>query len=110
MQPDDDMYQIFEIKIKFQNEDSGSGILDLGWSVNGNEFMKMNDEYVMLLLNLNKKTLRCLITDIFVLEEEEWKKEDYPNREKIIENALEEIKNLFLNAEIESVERKIKRV
>ena len=86
-------------------------ILDLGWSVNGDEFMKMDEEYdVMYLLNLNEKTLRCLIIDIFVLEEEEWKKEDYPDREKIIRNALEEIKKLSLYAKVESVERKIKRV
>ena len=86
-------------------------ILELGWSVNGNEFMKMDEEYdVMYLLNLNEKTLRCLIMDIFVLEEEEWKKEDYPDREKIISNALEEIKKLSPDVEVETVERKIKRV
>ncbi|MGD0994503.1 MAG: hypothetical protein ABR909_03145 [Candidatus Bathyarchaeia archaeon] len=106
------MYQIFEITLKPKEIDLEKNldkINKLNWHSNGRLLVKDDDglRYILDLSSLKLK-LKCVMTELFPIEEGKWLPEDYPSREEIVNTAITELKKLPFNLEINEICRIIK--
>jgi hypothetical protein len=53
-------------------------------------------------------SLKCLVGELFVIEEGEWSPPDYPAREEVVNMAIRELGKLPFNFEVVEVERVVK--
>jgi hypothetical protein len=109
------MQQIFEIKLKNKKIDIKKHLdefIELNWSVDNSGFSKVDEEHdVVYVLDIkNSFSLKCLIGDLFPLDEEEWAGEDYEGREQLVKSAMAEIEKLPFNFEIDSIVRRVRHV
>jgi hypothetical protein len=104
------MYQIFEVKFKpakIDLRDKLDEVNKLNWHLNGEKLIKYDDglQYV---LDLSNFSLKCLVGELFVIEEGEWSPMDHPAREEVISMAIRELGKLPFNFEVVEVERVVK--
>jgi hypothetical protein len=59
-------------------------------------------------LDLSHFGVKCLVNELFPIEEGEWLPEDYPGREEIIKTVITELKKLPFNLEIDEIQRTVK--
>jgi len=109
------MQQLFEIKLKVKRIDAEKHLNEffkLGWSRDNGSFRKMDEKHdVVYVLDIKTSfSLRCLISDLFPLDEEEWEGEDYEGREQFVKSAIAEIEKLPFEFEIDSIVRRVRRV
>ena len=109
------MQQLFEIKLKVKRIDAEKHLNEffkLGWSRDSSGFRKMDEKHdVVYILDIKTSfSLRCLIGDLFPLDEEEWAGEDYEGREQLVESAIAEIEKLPFKFEIDSIVRRVRHV
>jgi hypothetical protein len=104
------MYRIFEVKFKPAKIDL-RGRLDevnkLNWHLEGGKLIK-NDDGLQYVLDLSNFSLRCLVGELFVIEEGEWSPLDYPAREEVVNTTIKELGKLPFNFEVVEVERVVK--
>jgi len=104
------MYQLFEITLKPKEidlEKNLDGINKLSWHSNGRILAK-DDDGLQYVLDLSSLKLKCVMTELFPIEEGEWLPKDNPSREEIVNTALTELKKLPLDLEINEIWRTIK--
>ena len=103
------MYEIFEIKLKPKEIDlrKPERIDRLNWYSNGGNLVK-NDNGLQYILDLSNLRIKCLIGELFPLQEGEWSPEDYPGREEIIKTVVAELKKLPFDLEIDEIQRVVK--
>jgi hypothetical protein len=104
------MYQIFEVKLKpakIDLRDKLDEVNKLNWHLNGEKLIKYDDglQYV---LDFSNFSLRCLVGELFVIEEGEWSPLDYTTREEVVNMAIKELGKLPFNFEVVEVERVVK--
>jgi hypothetical protein len=104
------MYQIFEVKLKPAKIDLRNRLDEvnkLNWHLEGEKLIKYDDglQYV---LDLSNFSLRCLVGELFVIEEGEWSPMDHPAREEVVNMAIKELGKLPFNFEVVEVERVVK--
>jgi len=104
------MYQIFEIKLKPKEIDLRRKLDEvnrLNWHLNCGRLVKSDDglEYV---LDFSNFRLKCLVSNLFPVEEGEWSPSDYPSREEIVNAAIKELEKLPFNLEVVEVKRLVK--
>jgi len=101
------MYRIFEIKLKTSKidlEENLDKIRRLNWHSNGPILVK-DDNGIQYILDLTSLKLKCVIGELFPLEESEWLPEDWPSREELINTAIAQLRKLPFNLAIEEVWR-----
>jgi len=104
------MYQIFEIKLKPKEIDwrqKLDKINKLNWYSNGGNLVK-TDDGLQYILDLSNLRIRCLISELFPLEEGKWSPEDYPAREEMIKAMVTELEKLPFSLEIDEIRRIVK--
>jgi hypothetical protein len=104
------MYQIFEVKLKPAKIDLRSRLDEvnkLNWYQEDEKLIKYDDglQYV---LDLSDFSLRCLVGELFVIEEGEWTPMDHPAREEVVNTAIKELGKLPFNFEVVEVKRVVK--
>ena len=109
------MQQLFDIKLKVKRIDVEKHLdefFKLGWSRDNNGFRKVDEKHdVVYILDIKTSfSLRCLIGDLFPLDEEEWSGEDYEGREQFVKSAIAEIEKLPFKFEINSIVRRVRHV
>jgi hypothetical protein len=103
------VYEIFEIKLRPKENDVQKKLdqaAKLGWHINGMNLVKV-DGGLQYVLDLSHFNVRCLVGELFPIEEGEWSPEDYPAREGIIRTVMSEL-GAFLNVEIDEIRRIVK--
>ena len=104
------MYQIFEVKLKPAKIDLRNRLAEvnkLNWHLEGGKLIK-NDDGLQYVLDLSNFSLRCLVGELFVLEEGEWSPADHPAREEVVSMAIKELGKLPFSFEVVEVERVVK--
>ena len=104
------MYQIFEVKLKPKEIDLRENfdkVNKLNWYFNGINLIK-NDDGLQYVLDLSHFNVKCLIGELFHIEEGEWSSEDYPGREEIIKVVVTELEKLPFSLEINEIQRTVK--
>ena len=104
------MYLIFEITLKPKEIDLEKNLdkIDkLNWHSNGRLLVK-DDDGLQYILDLSSLKLKCVMTELFFIEEGEWLPEDYPSREDLVNTAMTKLKKLPFNLEINEIHRIIK--
>jgi hypothetical protein len=99
------MYLIFEIMLKPKRIDLEKNLDStrrLGWYSNG-QFLVRDDDGLKYVLDLSSLKLRCVMIELFPLEEGEWSSRDNPSREEIVNRAIAELKKLPFNLEVEGI-------
>jgi len=105
------MYQIFEITLKPKEIDLEKNldkISKLNWYSNGRNLMKVDDG-LQYILDLSCLKVKCVMSEIFPIEEGKWLPEGCPSREELIKTAITELKKLPFNLEIDEIRRIVKR-
>ena len=103
------MYEIFEIKLKPKENDFRKKLdqaTKLGWHINGRNLVK-TDGGLQYIMDLSHFNVRCLVSELFPIEEGEWSPEDYPARDEIIRMVITELQTFF-NVEINEIRRIVK--
>ena len=103
------MYEIFEIKLKPRENDFQKKLdqaAKFGWHIDGMNLVKI-DGGLQYVLDLSHFNVRCLVNELFPIEEGEWSPEDYPTRDGIIRTVMTEVET-FLNVEIDEIRRIVK--
>jgi len=103
------VYEIFEIRLTPMENDFRKKLdqaTKRGWHINGRDLVKTDGglQYVLDLLHFN---VRCLVSELFPIEEGEWSPGDYPARDGIIRTVMTEL-GTFLNVEIIEIRRIVK--
>lgn len=104
------MYQIFEVKLKPAKIDLRGRLEEvnkLNWHLEGGKLIKYDDG-LRYVLDLSNFSFRCLVGELFVIEEGEWSPADYPAREEVVSTAIKELEKLPFNFEVVEVERVVK--
>lgn len=103
------MYQIFEITLKPQEIDlrKFEKINKLNWHSNGGNLVK-TDDGLQYILDLSNFRIKCLVGELFPVEEGEWSPEDHPAREELIKAMMTRLKKLPFNLEIDEIQRIVK--
>ena len=103
------MYQIFEITLKPQeiNLQKLDKINKLCWYSNGGNLVK-TDDGLQYILDLSNLKIKCLIGELFPIEEGKWSPEDHPAREELIMAMMTELRKLPFNLEIDEIQRIVK--
>ena len=103
------MYEIFEIKLRPKEIDLRKldKVNKLNWYSNGGNLVK-NDDGLQYILDLSNLKIKCLIGELFPLQEGEWSPEDYPGREETIKAVVKELKKLPFNLEVDQIQRVVK--
>ena len=99
------MYQIFEIKLKQKEinlRENLEKVNKLNWYFDGRNLIK-TDNVLHCILDLSHFGVKCLVNELFPIEEGEWSPEDYPAREEIIKIVITELKKLPFNLEIAEI-------
>jgi hypothetical protein len=105
------MYQIFEITLKPKEIDLERNldkISKMNWYSNGRNLIKV-DNGLQYILDLSSLKVKCIMSELFPIEEGKWLPEDYPFREEIIKTAITALKKLPFNLEIDEIRRVVKR-
>ena len=105
------MYLMFEIMLKPKEIDLEKNIDKismLNWYSNGRNLIKV-DDVLKYILDLSCLKVKCVVSELFPIEEGIWLPEDYPYREEIIKTAITELKKLPFNLEIDEIRRIVKR-
>jgi hypothetical protein len=103
------VYEIFEIKLKPKKNDFRKKLdqaTKLGWHINGRNLVK-TDGGLQYIMDLSHFNVRCLVSELFPIEEGEWSPEDYPARDEIIRMVITELETFF-NVEINEIRRIVK--
>jgi len=103
------VYEIFEIKLKPKENDFRKKLdqaTKLGWHINGRNLVK-TDGGLQYIMDLSHFNVRCLVSELFPIEEGEWSPEDYPARDEIIRMVITELQTFF-NVEINEIRRIVK--
>jgi hypothetical protein len=103
------VYEIFEIKLKIKENDFRKKLdqaTKLGWHINGRNLVK-TDGGLQYIMDLSHFNVRCLVSELFPIEEGEWSPEDYPARDEIIRMVITELETFF-NVEINEIRRIVK--
>jgi hypothetical protein len=66
------------------------------------------DGGLQYVLDLSHFNVRCLVSELFPIEEGEWSPGDYPARDGIIRTVITELEKLFLNVKINEIRRIVK--
>ena len=66
------------------------------------------DDGLQYVLDFSNFSLRCLVGELFVIEEGEWSPLDYPAREEVVNMAIKELGKLPFNFEVVEIERVVK--
>ena len=104
------MYLIFEITLKPKEIDLEKNLdkIDkLNWHSNGRLLVK-DDDGLQYILDLSFLKLKCVMSELFPIEEGEWLPEDYPSREELVNTTITALKRLPFNLEIDEIRRTIK--
>ena len=104
------MYQIFEITLKpteIDIEKSLDKLKTLNWYCNGRVLVK-DDDGLQYILDLTSLKFKCIMSELFPLEEGKWLPENLPSREEIVNTAIAQLQKLPFNLEIEEVRRIVK--
>lgn len=104
------MYQIFEITLKQKEidlEKSLDRITTLNWYSNGRILVK-DDDGLQYILDLSCLKLKCVISELFPVDEGKWLPEEYPSREEIVNTAIAKLQKLPFNLEIDEIRRIVK--
>lgn len=106
------MYQIFEIKLK-QQEISLENLLDkikkLNWHPNGHVLVR-EDDGLQYVLDLSNLTLKCVMGELFLIDEGKWLPDHNPSREELVNAAVAELEKLLFKLEISEILRIVKHV
>jgi hypothetical protein len=103
------MYQIFEVKLKpakIDLRDRLDEVNKLNWHLDGGKLIK--NDGLQYVLDLSNFSLRCLVGELFVIEEGEWSSMDHLAREVVVNTAIKELGKLPFNFEVAEVERIVK--
>jgi hypothetical protein len=106
------VYQIFEITLKQKKIDLEKTLTEtkaLGWFVNGPLLVK-DDDGLQYVLDLSNLTLRCVIGELFPIDEGTWVSLNFPSREDLVNAALVELEKLPFKLEITEILRLVKHV
>jgi hypothetical protein len=104
------MYQIFEIKLRRKEIDLREKLDEinkLGWHSNGRNLTK-TDGWLQYILDLSHFSVKCLVVELFPIEEGNWLPENYPSREEIVRIVITELEKLPFNLEIDEIQRTVK--
>ncbi len=106
------MYQIFEIALnskKIELEKILPKAKVLRWFSNGPALVK-EDDGLQYILDLSNFTLRCVISELFPIDEGKWLPVQHSSREDLVNTALSELQKLGLNLEVVDIIRVVKHV
>ena len=104
------MYQIFEITLRSKEIDlerNLNKIKSLSWYSDGLIFAK-DDDGLHYILDLSIFRLKCVIGELFPIDEGNWLPEDFPSREELVNSAIAQLRKLPFNLEIDEIRRIIK--
>jgi hypothetical protein len=104
------MYLIFEITLKPKEIDLEKNldkIKKLNWYCNGRILTK-DDDGLQYILDLSSLNLKCIMSELFPIEEGEWLPKDCPSREEIVNTAIMKLKKLPFDLEINEIRRTVK--
>lgn len=103
------MYEIFEIRLKPKENDFQKKLdqaTKRGWHIDGGNLVK-TDGGLQYVLDLSHFNVRCLVSELFPIEEGEWSPAYYPVRDGIIRTVITELETFF-NVEINEIRRIVK--
>jgi hypothetical protein len=104
------MLQIFEIKLKLKEIDLRHKIDEANkfyWYLDRGKLVK-SDDGLQYVLDFSNFRMKCLVSELFPVEEGEWSPTDYPAREEIVKTAIRELEKLPFNLEVVEVKRVVK--
>lgn len=79
----------------------------LNWYADGQQLVK-DDDGLQYILNLSDFTFKCFTGELFPMDEGNWRPEDFPSREELVNSAINDLRKLPFNLEISDVKRTIK--
>jgi len=106
------MYQIFEIKLKPQEinlESNLDKIKRLNWHQNGNVLVK-EDDGLRYILDLSSFTFKCVMGELFLIDEGKWLPNENLSREELVTAALTDLEKLPFKPEISEILRIVKHL
>jgi hypothetical protein len=104
------MYQIFEITLKPKEinlKSISTKIKSSGWYLDDSVLVK-EDDGLRYNLDLSNFTLKCVMSEMFPIDEGKWLPEEFPSREELVNSAMAQLRKLPLNLEINEVRRIVK--
>jgi hypothetical protein len=107
------VYQLFEIVLKNNGgvnlEGLSSKLKNMGWYLDGCSVLVKEDDGLQYVLDLSAFKLKCIISELFPIDEGKWSPEAFPSREALVNSAIAQLRKLPLNLEIKEVRRIITR-
>jgi hypothetical protein len=79
----------------------------LNWYSNGQVLVK-DDGGLQYVLDLASLEFKCIMSELFPLEEGKWLPEECPSREELVNTAIARLQKLPFNLEIREVRRIVK--
>jgi hypothetical protein len=104
------VYQIFEIALKPKEIDLEKNlgkIRTLNWYSNGSILVK-DDDGLQYILDLSNLTFKCVMGELFPIDEGKWLPQDHPSREELVNAAIRQLQKLPFKIEIEEIRRIVK--
>ena len=103
------MYQIFEIMLNPKENDLEKKLKvnKVNWHINGRILTK-DDDGLQYILDLTSFKLKCVMPELFPIDEGEWVPEDNPSREEIVKTAITELNKLPFSLEVTEIRRTVK--
>jgi hypothetical protein len=104
------MFQIFEITLKPKEIDLGANLTkleSLSWYVNGLVLVK-DDDGLQYILDLSNFTLKCVMGDLFSIDEGDWSPQDFPSREELVNSAILQLQKLPFKLETAEIHRVVR--
>jgi hypothetical protein len=104
------MYQIFEITLKPKEialKSDDAKIKSLGWYLDDSVLVK-EDGGLQYILDLSAFTLKCVMRELFPIDEGKWLPEAFPSREELVNSAMVQLRKLPFDLEVNEVRRIVK--
>ncbi len=101
------MYVIFEITLKPKGinlRNNIDKIKSLGWYLDGS-FLVKDEDGLQYILDLSNLKFRCVMGELFPINEGKWSPEEFPSREELVNSAIAQLSKLSLDLEINEVRR-----
>jgi len=106
------IYQIFEIKLKPKEIDLENNLEEvkrLNWRSN-EHFLVKEDNGLRYILNFSDFTLKCVVGELFLIDEKEWLPDNNPSREELVNEAIVELEKLPFKFKVAEILRLVRHI